>query len=79
MDLVLSEDRAHATSSSPTAPTCRRVIDRQTGKMLGQFGRPGHMAGNFKWVHNMAIDSKGNIYTTEVGDGRRVQKFKRSN
>jgi hypothetical protein len=35
------------------------------------------MAGNFKWVHNMAIDSKGTIYTAEVGDGRRVQKFKR--
>ena len=43
------------------------------------LGRPGHMAGNFKWVHNMAIDSKGTIYTAEVGDGRRVQKFKRAN
>ena len=39
----------------------------------------GHMAGNFKWVHNMAIASKGTIYTAEVGDGRRVQKFKRGN
>ena len=25
------------------------------------------MAGEFKWVHNMAIDSKGNLYTAEVG------------
>ena len=55
------------------------AIDRQTGAKLGSFGRPGHMAGNFKWVHNMAIDSKGTIYTAEVGDGRRVQKFKRGN
>jgi hypothetical protein len=25
----------------------------------------------------MAIDSKGNLYTAEVGTGRRAQKFKR--
>jgi sugar lactone lactonase YvrE len=25
----------------------------------------------------MAIDSKGNIYTAEVGSGRRVQRFVR--
>jgi hypothetical protein len=30
-------------------------------------------------VHNVAIDSKGNLYTTEVGWGRRVQRFKRLN
>ena len=45
------------------------------GQTLARFGRPGRMAGEFKWVHNMAIDSKGNLYTTEVGTGRRVQKF----
>jgi hypothetical protein len=28
-------------------------------------------------VHNMAIDSQGNLYTAEVGFGRRAQKFKR--
>jgi hypothetical protein len=28
-------------------------------------------------VHNIAIDSKGNLYTAEVGHGRRVQKFRR--
>jgi DNA-binding beta-propeller fold protein YncE len=79
-DLVLSEDRAQRYIFVADGADMQIVtIDRQTGKMLGRFGRPGHMAGNFKWVHNMAIDSKGNIYTTEVGDGRRVQKFKRSN
>jgi hypothetical protein len=35
------------------------------------------MAGELKWVHNMAIDSKGNLYTAEVGTGRRAQKFLR--
>jgi hypothetical protein len=55
------------------------TLDRQAGRKLSSFGRPGHMAGNLKWVHSMAIDSKGTIYTAEVGDGRRVQRFKRSN
>jgi hypothetical protein len=26
-------------------------------------------------VHNLAVDSRGNIYTTEVDSAKRVQKF----
>jgi hypothetical protein len=26
-------------------------------------------------VHNIATDSRGNIYTTETYDGKRIQKF----
>jgi len=26
-------------------------------------------------VHSIAIDSKGNLYTTETYEGKRVQKF----
>jgi hypothetical protein len=33
------------------------------------------MAGDFHWVHNLAIDSKGNVFTTEVDTGKRAQKF----
>jgi hypothetical protein len=44
---------------------------------LTQWGRHGRQPGQFKWVHNIAIDSKGNICTAEVGFGRRVQKFSR--
>jgi DNA-binding beta-propeller fold protein YncE len=79
-DLVLSEDKAQRYIFVADGANMQVLtIDRQTGEKLGSFGRPGHMAGNFKWVHNMAIDSKGTIYTAEVGDGRRVQKFKRAN
>ena len=79
-DLVLSEDRAQRYIFVADGANMQVVtIDRQSGEKLGSFGRPGHMAGNFKWVHNMAIDSKGTIYTAEVGDGRRIQKFKRAN
>jgi DNA-binding beta-propeller fold protein YncE len=52
-----------------------RTISRETGEILGAFGRNGRMAGEFHWVHNLAIDSKGNIFTTEVDTGKRAQKF----
>jgi len=43
--------------------------------ILSGFGRPGHMAGEFTFLHMMAIDSKGNMYVGETIGGRRVQKF----
>ena len=43
--------------------------------ILDGFGRPGHMAGDFTFLHMMAIDSKGNLYAGETIGGRRVQKF----
>ncbi len=33
-------------------------------------------AGFFFGVHNVAVNSKGNVYTTEVFEGKRTQKFK---
>jgi len=48
---------------------------RKTGAILGTFGRNGRNAGQFHWVHNLAADSKGNLYTAEVDTGKRVQKF----
>ncbi|MGN6571724.1 MAG: hypothetical protein ACTHLO_09940, partial [Pseudolabrys sp.] len=41
-----------------------RVLSRDTGETLGAFGRSGRNAGQFHWVHNLAVDSKGNVYTT---------------
>lgn len=49
---------------------------RKTGAILDTFGQNGRNAGQFHWVHNMAVDSKGTIYTAEVDTGKRVQKFK---
>jgi len=51
------------------------IFDRQTLQQVGQFGRIGRYAGQFIFLHNVATDSKGNIYTAEVGTGRRVQKM----
>lgn len=52
------------------------ILSRDDGRKLGSIGRPGRMAGEFRSLHNMAIDSNGNIYTAEAGFGRRVQKFR---
>jgi DNA-binding beta-propeller fold protein YncE len=52
-----------------------RIVKRSTGETAGAFGRNGRNAGEFHWVHNLAVDSKGNIYTTEVDTGKRAQKF----
>ncbi|GJD61628.1 hypothetical protein [Methylobacterium frigidaeris] len=52
-----------------------RTLRREDGTVLGRFGRNGRMAGDFHWVHNLAVDSRGNVFTTEVDTGKRAQKF----
>jgi DNA-binding beta-propeller fold protein YncE len=52
-----------------------RVFDRRTLQEVGAFGRIGRYAGQFVFLHALAVDSRGNIFTAEVGGGRRVQKF----
>jgi sugar lactone lactonase YvrE len=53
------------------------IYDRRALEEVGSFGRIGRYAGEFIFLHNVAVDSKGNVYTAEVGNGRRVQKFTR--
>jgi len=43
--------------------------------VLTSFGDGGRQPGQFYGVHSIATDSKGNIYTTETYEGRRLQKF----
>jgi hypothetical protein len=42
---------------------------------LDSFGRPGVAPGEFYVLHHLTTDSKGNLYASEVEDGRRIQKF----
>src|SRR6187399_536177 len=53
-----------------------RIVKRDDGSVVGSFGRNGRNAGQFHWIHAMAIDGKGNVYTAEVDTGKRIQKFK---
>jgi DNA-binding beta-propeller fold protein YncE len=52
-----------------------RILDRSSMTELAAFGRGGRQPGEFYGVHSIAVDSKGNIYTTETYEGKRIQKF----
>jgi hypothetical protein len=51
------------------------ILKRDTLEELGRIGRSGREVGEFHWVHQVSLDSRGNIYTGEVDTGKRVQKF----
>ena len=79
-DLVLSQDKDQRFIFTADGANGQiTTLLRENGVQVSQWGRQGRQPGQFKWVHNMAIDSKGNLYTAEVGFGRRVQKFRRTN
>jgi len=51
------------------------IMARDRLEILTSFGDGGRQPGQFFAVHSIAIDSKGNLYTTETYEGRRLQKF----
>ena len=51
------------------------LMNRFVGTILDAFGQPGRQAGQFTYLHTVAVDSKGNLYTGETINGRRIQKF----
>ncbi len=51
------------------------VVLRETMEILTTFGDGGRQPGQFFAVHSIATDSRGNLYTTETYEGKRVQKF----
>ena len=52
-----------------------RVVLRDTLQEITNFGDGGRQPGQFYGVHSIATDSKGNIYTTETYEGKRLQRF----
>lgn len=51
------------------------ILRRTTLEVLTSFGDGGRQPGQFFGVHNLAVDSKGNLYTTETYTGARTQRF----
>lgn len=51
------------------------VMERKSMEILTSFGDGGRQPGQFFAVHSIASDSKGNLFTTETYEGKRVQKF----
>ena len=50
------------------------IVDRQSLKIVGKFGKGGTAPGEFNVLHEIAADSKGNLSTAETRS-RRVQRF----
>ena len=51
------------------------ILLRETLEVLTMFGGGGRQPGLWFAPHSIATDSKGNIYTTETYEGKRIQKF----
>ncbi len=58
----------------------KRKVDvfNEAGELLARWGEPGDAPGQFKsFVHSLWLDSRGDLYVTEVLQDNRVQKFER--
>ena len=51
------------------------VLRRDTLAVVSSVGAGGRWPGHFYGVGNVAVDSKGNLYTGETYEGKRLQKF----
>jgi hypothetical protein len=51
------------------------IVNRADGSVAGKFGHKSHSAGRFALLVSVALDSKGNLYTSEVAPNSRIQKF----
>ena len=75
-DVAFSKDAAQTYLFLADGRNMRiRVLRRDTLEELTSFGDGGRQPGQFYAVHSIATDSKGNLYTTETYEGKRVQKF----
>jgi hypothetical protein len=77
-DLVPSRDEGQRfLFSVDNTNSVARVLRRRDGEVLTTFGQMGRYAGQFMVPHNVAVDSGGNLYISEVDTGQRVQRFRR--
>ena len=54
------------------------IVDRKALKQVGSFGKLGEKPGEFRGLHTVAVDSKGNLWTAETQPkpvGSRVQRL----
>ncbi len=75
-DVAFSKDAQQRFLFVPDGINNRiNILQRDTLEVLTTFGDGGRQPGQFYGVHSIAIDSRGNLYTTETWEGKRVQKF----
>lgn len=76
VSLALSPDASQSYLLIADADgACVRMLERRTLAEVTRFGTAGFAAGAFAFLHNVAMDSQGNVYTSEIV-GRRVQRFR---
>jgi len=51
------------------------VLNRENGAEVATIGHKGRYAGQFHDVDRIALDSKGNLYVTEITHNIRLQKL----
>jgi hypothetical protein len=51
------------------------ILDRASLTTVGSIGTGGRIPGRFMGVGSVAMDSRGNLFTGETFEGKRVQKF----
>jgi DNA-binding beta-propeller fold protein YncE len=75
-DIALSRDADQAFMYVADGSNMKvHVLDRRSLDVLTSFGTGGRQPGQFYAVHSIATDSRGNIYTAETYEGKRIQKF----
>lgn len=51
------------------------ILNREDGVVVTRIGSAGDNGGQFHGLHMVDVDSQGNVYTGEVQNGERVQRF----
>jgi len=51
------------------------IFDRESMSQIGAFGSRSAEPGGMDIAHHIAVDSEGNLYTAEIVNNRRAQKF----
>ena len=75
-DIALSRDPPQAFLYVADGMNSKvRVLDRKSLAEVTSFGDGGRYPSQFTGVHSIATDSKGNVFTTETYEGKRVQRF----
>ena len=73
--LAAPDDGALVLAPIPGPTDGVRIVLRDTLTELTSFGRGGRQPSEFFGVHSIATDSKGNIYTTETYEGKRIPPY----
>jgi len=76
-DIAFSPDREQKFLIVPDGTNQQiRVLDRHSLAVLHSFGGAGRWAGQFYGAHNIASNSRGDLFIAETYEGKRVQKFR---